>query len=218
MDPILRAQHDFKLHPAGFLACGSGEDMGMAGVVPCLSPHCHGSGGFFDDKYSLIVGLLVGGEKEKALSLRIISISHAVHDFSVKKVHAYLWTIVIECEVLHREDLMGRMALISHKGFDEENRFEETSGHLDDLLVIFHFGNVEDLFRWHEIRRVALDDLAVSKMNNHLMLCHERSSLSQPLIFGFSSVYSVPCWYSLNRKKPLRWHQSKKITRRCAEG
>ena len=182
--------------------------MGMV-VVPCLSPHCHGSGGFFDDKYSLVVGLLVGGEKEKALSLRIIAIGHAIHDFSVKKVNAYLWTIVIECEVLHREDLMGRMVLISHKGFDEENRFEETSGHLNDLLVIFHFGNVEEVFRWHEIRRVALEYLAVSKMNNHLVLYHERSSLSQPLIFGFSSLYSAPCGYSLNRKKPLRWQRAR---------
>jgi len=152
--------------------------------------------------------LIASGEKEKALSVRIISICHAVHDFSVKKVYAYLWTIVIECEVLHREDLVGRMVLVSLKGFDEENRFKKASGHLDDLLVIFHFANMEHVFRWHEIRRVALEYLAVSKMNNHLMLCHERSSPSQPLLFGFSSVYSAPCWHSLNRKKPICWQRA----------
>ena len=172
-----------------------------------LSPHGHRGRGFLDDKDPFIVRLLVGGKNEKARSLRVISIRHAVHDFSVQEVHADLWADVIEVEVLHREDLMSRMVLVSLKGLDEENRFEKGRGYLDDLVVICQRGDVEAAFRWHEIRGVAFEDIAVSEMDHHLVLCHT-NPLSLTIALVFSSIYSAPYSYPLNRKNRFAGRKS----------
>jgi len=145
----------------------------------CLSPRFHGSRGFPDDKYSLVVGLLVGGENEKAFPVGGISIGHPVHDFSVQEVHPYLQTGIIEFEVTHGEVRVSLVVLLSFEGLDKEDSLDDGGGDLDDLFRIVDSGDVEDIFVRGEIESAALYNLSVSKMDNNLVLHHPGILLSQ---------------------------------------
>ena len=139
----------------------------LKGVMLCLSPRFHEGGGFRDDKDSRVVGLLVGGENEKALAVGRIAVGHAVHDFSVEEIHPYFQTGVIEFEVLHGELFVRFVILVAAEVFHEEDGLDEGGEHRDDVLVIFESCDVEAVFGGGEIECAALDNLSVPKMNYH---------------------------------------------------
>jgi len=68
------------------------------------------------------------------------------------------------------------VVFVATEHFDEEDGLDHKSEHRDDLFFILECCDVEAVFGWCEIESAALDYLSVSKMNNHLMLCHRHSS------------------------------------------
>jgi hypothetical protein len=177
----------------------------LKGVMLCLSPRFHGGGGFRDDKDSRVVGLLVGGENEKALAVGRIAVGHAVHDFSVEEIHPYFQTGVIEFEVLHGELFVRFVILVAAEVFHEEDGLDEGGEHRDDVLVIFESCDVEAVFGGGEIECAALDNLSVPKMNNHPMLYHPGALPSQvaPLQVVLL-IYSARGSYAFNGKTASR--------------